>query len=197
MRVIRDGSYQFSWLETKARANRRKHGLAFQDARYAFFDPLAVISLDSSAHSWEERWVLVGLMKGGSLVVVIHTCEESEEGHLVHIISARSATSHEKVEYETGEYSIKEPAMTYGRIEDDEMRDEYDFSNGVRGKYYHPNPVVSFPVFLDPDILKHFSDIAEARGLETGELLNEMLRPLLPAAKAGEGTGGESRLKNP
>lgn len=76
--------------------------------------------------------------------------------------------------------------MTYGRIDDDEMKDEYDFSNGVRGKYYHPNPVVSFPIYLEPDILKYFSDIAEARGLETRELLNEILRPMMPAPQAGK-----------
>jgi len=32
------------------------------------------------------------------------------------------------------------------------MKAEYDFSKGTRGKFYHPNAVFSFPVYLEPDV---------------------------------------------
>ncbi|MDY6990972.1 MAG: hypothetical protein SWQ30_23260 [Thermodesulfobacteriota bacterium] len=32
------------------------------------------------------------------------------------------------------------------------MKAEYDFSKGTRGKFYHPNAVFGFPVYLEPDV---------------------------------------------
>lgn len=75
----------------------------------------------------------------------------------------------------THEYSI-------GNDEDDGMKEEYDFSNGVRGKHYLPNAIISFPIYLDHDVLMYFTEIAESRGLETRELLNEILRRHMPGS---------------
>lgn len=33
------------------------------------------------------------------------------------------------------------------------MKAEYDFSKGARGKFYHPNAVFNFPVYLEPDVI--------------------------------------------
>ncbi len=30
------------------------------------------------------------------------------------------------------------------------MKAEYDFSKGERGKFYHPDAVFSFPIYLEP-----------------------------------------------
>jgi hypothetical protein len=32
------------------------------------------------------------------------------------------------------------------------MKAEYDFSKGTRGKFYHPEAVFTFPVYLEPDV---------------------------------------------
>ncbi len=32
------------------------------------------------------------------------------------------------------------------------MKTEYGFSKGVRGKFYHPEVVFNFPVYLEPDV---------------------------------------------
>jgi hypothetical protein len=40
----------------------------------------------------------------------------------------------------------------------DEMRDEYDFSGGVRGKYAERFAAGSNVVVLDPDVARIFSD---------------------------------------
>ncbi|MDI7274850.1 MAG: hypothetical protein QME94_02615 [Anaerolineae bacterium] len=56
------------------------------------------------------------------------------------------------------------------------MRDEYDFSKGERGKFYHPGVVFSFPVYLEPDVDDFMSRLAEEKGIEVQKLVNEWLR---------------------
>ena len=61
---------------------------------------------------------------------------------------------------------------------DPDMRDEYDFSKGVRGKYAERFREGSSVVVLDPDVAAEFS---------TAEEVNEALRVLLKARKSKEG----------
>ena len=56
----------------------------------------------------------------------------------------------------------------------DEMRPEYDFSQGVRGKHYQAYRAGSNVVFLDPDIAEAFPNSAS---------VNEALRLLVRLAK--------------
>jgi hypothetical protein len=66
------------------------------------------------------------------------------------------------------------------------MKDEYDFSNAERGKFYRSGAQLIPPVHLDPEILNYLSARAEARGTSLSELVNELLRKdieLIEAAK--------------
>jgi len=56
------------------------------------------------------------------------------------------------------------------------MKAEYDFSKGTRGKFYHPNAVFSFPVYLEPDVNDFMSKLAEEQDIDIQELVNEWLR---------------------
>jgi hypothetical protein len=58
---------------------------------------------------------------------------------------------------------------------DDEMQPEYDFSGGVRGKYYEAYQQASNVVVLDPDVAEIFRDSAA---------VNEALRLLTKIAKS-------------
>jgi hypothetical protein len=58
--------------------------------------------------------------------------------------------------------------------ENDEMRDEYDFTNAVRGKYVNRFPTDVVMVVLEPDVAAAFPD---------AQSVNEALRVLLKAAK--------------
>jgi hypothetical protein len=53
----------------------------------------------------------------------------------------------------------------------DEMRAEYDFSKGVRGKYAKQYAEGTNVVVLEPDVVREFP---------TAESVNEALRSLLP-----------------
>jgi hypothetical protein len=56
------------------------------------------------------------------------------------------------------------------------MRAEYDFSKGERGKFYHPDAVFSFPVYLEPDVSDFMSRLADEKDVDIQELVNEWLR---------------------
>jgi hypothetical protein len=60
-------------------------------------------------------------------------------------------------------------------VVNDEMRPEYDFSGGVRGKYYEAYQQVTNVVVLDPDVAAVFRDSAA---------VNEALRLLTKIAKS-------------
>jgi uncharacterized DUF497 family protein len=95
--------YRFAWDPAKAIANRRKHGVSFEQAAAVFRDPLALSRYDVEHSEAEERWITLGLAETGQLLVVVHTVEEiSEQEARVRIISARFATAHERRQYEGG-----------------------------------------------------------------------------------------------
>ena len=56
------------------------------------------------------------------------------------------------------------------------MKREYDFSKGVRGKFYRPNATLSTPVYLDKKVQSYLSERAKSKGVEIGELVNQMLK---------------------
>ncbi len=58
--------------------------------------------------------------------------------------------------------------------DNDEMRPEYDFSHGVRGKHYEAYRAGTNVVFLDPDVAKAFADSGS---------VNQVLRLLLQLAR--------------
>ena len=56
----------------------------------------------------------------------------------------------------------------------DEMRDEYDFSGGVRGKFYQEYMKATNVVLLDADVAEVFRD---------SEAVNQALRTLITIAR--------------
>lgn len=58
----------------------------------------------------------------------------------------------------------------------DDMPDEIDFSKGSRGKFFKPGTALNLPVYLDAEVQAYLSARAKARGVEVGQLVNELLR---------------------
>jgi uncharacterized DUF497 family protein len=52
---------EFEWDARKERKNRKDHGVSFDDARTAFWDPLSLTVSDPLRSLGEERFVLLGL----------------------------------------------------------------------------------------------------------------------------------------
>jgi uncharacterized DUF497 family protein len=88
-------SLHFEWNPRKDRANQTKHGISFEEARTAFYDENARVSVDPD-HD-EDRFILLGFSTALRLLVVCHCYRESDE--VIRIISARRATRKEQNEY--------------------------------------------------------------------------------------------------
>ena len=56
------------------------------------------------------------------------------------------------------------------------MRAEYDFSKGERGRFYNPDAIFSFPVYLEPDVDSFLSTLADEKDTSVQDLVNEWLR---------------------
>src|SRR5947209_17839495 len=52
---------RFAWDPRKAASNRAKHGVTFDEARTAFYDPSALVISDPEHSEQEDRFVLLGL----------------------------------------------------------------------------------------------------------------------------------------
>lgn len=87
---------QFEWDREKAKRNLKKHGVSFDEAVTVFYDPLSA-SFDDPDHSdTEHRIITIGYSSHSRLLVVSHT----EREKIIRIISARSATAHERKRHE-------------------------------------------------------------------------------------------------
>lgn len=88
---------EFEWDAAKARSNRRKHGVTFDEAASVFADPLGRIFDDEDHSADEQRELIIGYSVRNRLLIVSFT--ERGTG-LVRLISARKATKHEQRQYE-------------------------------------------------------------------------------------------------
>jgi len=79
----------------KARSNPRKHGVSFEQAAEAFFDPFLKI-IDASGQD-ETRDAIIGCDETGRLLFVVHLLLENDR---IRLISARRATREERRSYE-------------------------------------------------------------------------------------------------
>jgi len=86
----------FEWDPGKARQNRRKHRIPFQEAATIFGDPLAVTYPDPDHSTSEQRFITVGMSSVGRVLIVAHV----DRNENVRIISARKTTQRERKHYE-------------------------------------------------------------------------------------------------
>jgi hypothetical protein len=56
------------------------------------------------------------------------------------------------------------------------MKAQYDFSKAEKGKFYHPDAIFRFPIYLEPDVEKFINRIADDRNADIQVLVNQWLR---------------------
>ena len=56
------------------------------------------------------------------------------------------------------------------------MKSEYDFSKGERGKFYHADAVLDFPVYLDPEVAAFVQRASASKGVDVETLVNDWIR---------------------
>ncbi|MBI3398024.1 MAG: BrnT family toxin [Deltaproteobacteria bacterium] len=88
---------EFEWDHKKASSNLRKHKVSFEEATTVFYDSLSATFDDPDHSTDEERLITIGYSSRSRLLVVSHT----ERGKTIRIISARTATAHERKRHES------------------------------------------------------------------------------------------------
>lgn len=84
----------FEWDTNKAQRNQQKHGITFEQATEVFYDTNAVFDHDTPHSYYEDRFTLLGMIRGNALALVVFV-----ENDIVRIISARKATKEEAKRY--------------------------------------------------------------------------------------------------
>src|SRR5580704_3566341 len=74
--VLSRPAMRFIWDENKNRQNLRKHDVRFETAVLVFDDPYAITQRDVTFED-EERWITVGVIGPGSILVIVHTFYEN------------------------------------------------------------------------------------------------------------------------
>ena len=92
--------YNFEWDPDKAQANRRKHGVSFEEAATVFRDPRMLSLYDDEHSKTEDRWITMGISANGRLLVVCHTFkEDTDHSATIRLISSRKTTRSETKAY--------------------------------------------------------------------------------------------------
>jgi uncharacterized DUF497 family protein len=88
----------FAWDKAKSIANKKKHGISFDEAESVFSDVFARLIADPDHSEDEDRFVILGMSSKLNILTVIHVYKDAEE--VIRIISARKATKAEQKKYE-------------------------------------------------------------------------------------------------
>jgi hypothetical protein len=56
------------------------------------------------------------------------------------------------------------------------MKKEYDFSKGVRGKFYHADAEFNLPIYLEPEIAEFVRKLAIEKQVDQSRIVNMLLR---------------------
>jgi len=87
----------FSWDPKKDEANRRKHGVSFQEAAELLRGDSDYLEIYDEEHSHnEDRFIAIGPIRRGVIVVVF----TERDDDVVRIISARMAAAAERRRFE-------------------------------------------------------------------------------------------------
>lgn len=66
------------------------------------------------------------------------------------------------------------------------MKKEYDFSKGVRGKFYKSDLDINLPVYLEPETLNFVKNIAKKKNSDISTVVNNLLKTDIQIAEAIE-----------
>lgn len=67
---------RIEWDPLKAAANKRKHGISFEEAATAFYDDEGIVIDDPEHSKGEDRFILLGMSRSLRLLIVCHCYHE-------------------------------------------------------------------------------------------------------------------------
>jgi uncharacterized protein len=93
----------FDWDPRKAKNNRLKHRVSFEEAATAFLDPAGLDGEDIEHSESEERRLRLAKSSLGRVLVIAYTMRRRDDEEITRIISARGASRKERKKYEVEE----------------------------------------------------------------------------------------------
>ena len=65
----------------------------------------------------------------------------------------------------------------------DQMKREYDFSKGVRGKFYRKGAELRLPIYLDAKLQAQLEELARKKGKDMSEVVNQLVQKEVKSIK--------------
>lgn len=56
------------------------------------------------------------------------------------------------------------------------MKKEYDFSKGIRGKFYNADAEFNLPIYLEPEIAEFVQKMAVEKNVDRSQIVNQLLK---------------------
>lgn len=56
------------------------------------------------------------------------------------------------------------------------MKKEYDFSEGVRGKFHNPDGEFNLPIYLEPDVAEFVHQLSVENNVDRSQIVNRLLK---------------------
>jgi uncharacterized DUF497 family protein len=93
----------FEWDPRKAKSNRLKHGVSFEEAATAFLDTDGLDGEDLEHSESEVRRLRLAKSSLGRVLVIAYTIRRKDDEEITRIISARRASRKERKDYKVKE----------------------------------------------------------------------------------------------
>jgi hypothetical protein len=93
----------FDWDPRKAKSNRLKHGVSFEEAATTFLDPAGLDGEDLEHSESEARRLRLAKGSLGKVLVIAYTIRRKDDEESTRIISVRRASRKERKKYEAKE----------------------------------------------------------------------------------------------
>ena len=93
----------FDWDPRKAKSNRLKHRVSFEEAATAFLDPVGLDGDDVEHSENEKRRLRLAKSSLGTILVIAYTMRRQDDEEVTRLISARRASRKERKKYEAEE----------------------------------------------------------------------------------------------
>jgi len=87
----------FLWDTEKDKANQKKHGISFEEAKTVFYDENGRMIHDPDHSEGEKRFILLGMSTKFRMLMVCHCYRDQDS--VIRLISARKATRNEEKQY--------------------------------------------------------------------------------------------------
>jgi uncharacterized DUF497 family protein/predicted DNA binding CopG/RHH family protein len=158
---------KFEWDEQKNQLNQKKHGVSFEEAKNVFDDALHIAKLDHRFSYFEERWITLVRHKK-AIFWWSSTCFFPMKGRRLFASSPQDLLTQER-------RNIMRTIEQRAELDNFELADDYDFSGGIRGRFYQSKKVTA-TVELDNDVLLFIKKKAQEKHMDYQTLLNSLLR---------------------